>query len=290
MDHMERGRINFSRLEILILDEADRMLDMGFVEDVRMIASKTPQTRQTLLFSATLKSSVAKLVNDLLKSPEQVTIIPDPKNIEQLAYKVDGLDHKHKILNNLLKTLPITQSIIFTSTKSYADELTDKLNFDGHNSLALHGDISQARREKTINHFRNGKVKYLIATDVAARGIDIKDISHIFNFDLPNNPEDYIHRIGRTGRIGSTGFAISFVSKKDSSIFQDIEKYLKKSIKIESIPGLEAKFQNSSTNKNFSNAKKFSNNRRFSSNKRFSDSKEGFFSKNKNKGSFRSKH
>lgn len=224
IDHLNSGRIKFSRLETFILDEADRMLDMGFIDDVRRIADAIETEHQTLLFSATLKKAVKNLVKDLLKDPVDIKIPIDKENIEQRIHTVRNLDHKLELLDKVLNDEEIKQAIIFTSTKIYADELRYQLQDKGHRAQALHGDIPQGKRTRTIAQFRAGRTDLLIATDVAARGIDIPKISHIINFDLPNSIDDYIHRIGRTGRIGEKGLAISFASPKDRSILFDIEK------------------------------------------------------------------
>ncbi len=244
IDHMDRGKINLNRVEMLILDEADRMLDMGFVGPVEKIAEETPKNRQTLMFSATLKGSVIKLSQKLLNKPMEINVEPEydaTENIEQLLHPTDGLKHKQELLTHLLSDPLLNQVIVFTSTKRYADELVDKLFEGGFKAAALHGDMNQRQRTRTILRIRHGEVKILVATDVAARGIDIQSISHVINFDLPNNVEDYVHRIGRTGRAGAKGTAYSFVASKEMSFVRRIEEFTGQKIKPFLIPGLEPK-------------------------------------------------
>ncbi len=242
IDHMERGRIKFSRLEMLVLDEADRMLDMGFIEPVEQIAAETPEDRQTLMFSATLKGPVMKLSNSLLKDPVEISVAEDHakhENIEQRLYYVDGLSHKHRLLDHFLTEFPMQQTIIFTSTKVNADDLLDKLLDQGHQAAALHGDMNQSQRTGTIKRLRKGEIRILAATDVAARGIDVQSISHVINFDLPNNAEDYVHRIGRTGRAGAKGIALSFAAPKDAMIVRRIEQFTGHKLATHVIAGIE---------------------------------------------------
>jgi len=246
IDHMEQGRVDFSRVEMFILDEADRMLDMGFIHPVEQIATTLPKSRQTLMFSATLAGSVMKLSNRLLTSPVEIRITPDKmrhENIEQRLHRVDNLEHKYRLLDHLLSDPDMTQTIIFTATKRQADSLVEKLARSGRNASALHGGMNQRQRTRTIKEMRAEGFDILVATDVAARGIDIQTISHVINFDLPRNTEDYVHRIGRTGRAGATGIAISLASAKDMSIVRQIEKFTGHPLSAQHIPGMEPKFQ-----------------------------------------------
>ncbi len=246
MDHMERGRISFDRLELLILDEADRMLDMGFIGPVEDIAAATPATRQTLLFSATFNKNVLGLSRRLLKNPEEITIAAEQArhdNIEQFLLNVDDLTHKYRLLEHYLEDEKVVQIIVFTATKRQADVLVDVLAEKGHEVEGLHGDMNQRQRSRTIEKLRRGNLRILVATDVAARGIDVPTISHIVNFDLPNSPEDYVHRIGRTGRAGKSGIAIAFASPKDRHVVKEIENYTGFHIVPTVIPGLEPKFK-----------------------------------------------
>ncbi len=244
IDHIERGRVSFNRLELLILDEADRMLDMGFVDAVQEIAAKTPKSRQTLLFSATLKGPVLKLARSLLKDPVTISIAHEHEkheNIEQRLHTVDNIDHKYKLLDAVLKDPNLRQAVVFTATKFQADVLADKLAESGHDAAALHGDMRQQARTKTINKMRQGKIRILVATDVAARGIDVQSITHVINFDLPMNAEDYVHRIGRTGRAGASGIALSFAAAKDRHIVAQIERFTGHKLVTHTIAGLEPK-------------------------------------------------
>ena len=215
MDHMERGRIDFSRLELLVLDEADRMLDMGFSEAVDTIAAATPATRQTLMFTATMDNTMARLAQRLLKDPVRVEIAGKKTTleaIEQRLHAADDMQHKNRMLKHLISDSGMTRAIIFSGTKRNADQLANELHAQGHSAAALHGDMSQNARNRTIMNMKRGKIRLLVATDVAARGLDVTGITHVINYDLPKNAEDYVHRIGRTGRAGATGIAISFAS------------------------------------------------------------------------------
>lgn len=246
IDHIHRGRIDFSRLEMLVLDEADRMLDMGFIEDVEAIASRTPDTRQTLLFSATLDSSIDKIALRLLKSPKRIQVAPQHaklENIEQKLHYVDDLSHKNRLLNHLLQDELLKQAIVFTATKRDADTLADSLALSGYEVAALHGDMNQRERTRTLTRLRNGNLRILVATDVAARGIDVSSITHVINFDLPKFAEDYVHRIGRTGRAGAAGVAVSFATGKDSISLKKIERFTGQTIAPFVVPGMEAKYK-----------------------------------------------
>ena len=246
IDQIQRGRINFSRLEMLVLDEADRMLDMGFIDDVETIASATPATRQTLLFSATLDSAIDKVASRLLKSPKRIQIATQKAkldNIEQRLHYTDDLSHKNKLLDHVLRDVTLKQAIIFTATKRDADTLADNLSAQGFDAGALHGDMNQRERTRTLNKLRRGGLRVLVATDVAARGIDVADITHVVNFDLPKFAEDYVHRIGRTGRAGASGIAISFASGKDSVHLKRIERFTGQNITAHVIPGMEPRFK-----------------------------------------------
>lgn len=246
IDHLERGRVNFDRLEMLILDEADRMLDMGFVDAVEHIAAATPDTRQTLLFSATLEGVVGNLASKLLKTPKKISVdVAKDKhtNIEQRLMVTDDIAHKNRLLSHLLTDSEVNQAVVFTATKRDADQLADQLSSQGHSAAALHGDMSQRERNRTLMGLRKGNVRILVATDVAARGIDVRGISHVINFDLPKFAEDYVHRIGRTGRGGESGIAISFASNRDVQTLKRIERYTEQPIKMHTIEGLEPKYQ-----------------------------------------------
>jgi superfamily II DNA/RNA helicase len=242
IDHLERGRIDFSRLEVLVLDEADRMLDMGFVEDIENIVSRTPETRQTLLFSATLDGNVGRIAREMTRDPQRIevaTLAEHKANIDQRLLFVDDLGHKHRLLDHLLRDAGLTQALIFTSTKRSAEELSEDLMEKGFSASALHGDMPQHKRNRTLQRLRDGQTQVLVATDVAARGIDVAGISHVINFDAPRQAEDYVHRIGRTGRAGRTGTAITLVHGKERGLVRDIERYTGEKVRIDVVPGLE---------------------------------------------------
>lgn len=242
IDHLDRGRLDLSRVEALVLDEADRMLDMGFSEAVDRIAGATPASRQTMLYTATMDAPMAKLAGRLLNSPERVEIAPEQIThdaIEQRLHVTDDLSHKNRLLDHLIENGDLTKAIIFSATKRDADQLATDLRGRGLSAAALHGDMSQGARNRTIQNMKNGRIRLLVATDVAARGLDVNGISHVINFDLPKFAEDYVHRIGRTGRAGATGIAISFASRNDLQALLRIEKFIGNLIPEHRIPGLE---------------------------------------------------
>ena len=242
IDHLERGRIDFSRLEVLVLDEADRMLDMGFVEDIENIVSRTPETRQTLLFSATLDGTVARIAREMTRNPQRIEVATQAEhkaNIDQRLLFVDDMGHKQRLLDHLLRDTELTQAVVFTSTKRSAEELSENLQEQGYPAAALHGDMPQHKRNRTLDRLRDGRIRVLVATDVAARGIDVAGISHVINFDAPRQAEDYVHRIGRTGRAGRAGMAFTMVHGKERGLVRDIERYTGEKVQIDVIPGLE---------------------------------------------------
>ncbi|SMH56589.1 DEAD/DEAH box helicase [Azospirillum agricola] len=241
LDHVSRRRIDLEAVEVLILDEADRMLDMGFLDDVETIAKCCPPTRQTLLFTATLDRRMAGLAGNLLRNPERVAVESQATsiNVEQRLHHADDLDHKRRLLQHIAATPEVGKAIIFAATKRDADTLAEELSLAGHAAAALHGDMDQGKRNRTLQRLRTGQVRLLVATDVAARGIDVRDITHVINFDLPRSAEDYVHRIGRTGRAGASGIAISFASRADRETLFRIERYTNATLAIHTIPGLE---------------------------------------------------
>ena len=244
LDHMERGRIDFSRLETLVLDEADRMLDMGFIDDIESIIARTPAKRQTLLFSATLDGVVGRLASRVTRDARRIEIISEPEQrgqIAQLLLFADDLAHKTRLLDTLLRDTELTQALVFTATKRAADEISGQLREKGFAADALHGDMSQRERNRTLQGMRQGRVRVLVATDVAARGLDVPGISHVINFDLPRQAEDYVHRIGRTGRAGRSGIAISLAAHFEKRQVRDIERYTAQPIRVGVLPGLEPK-------------------------------------------------
>jgi superfamily II DNA/RNA helicase len=244
IDFIDQGKVDFSRLELLVLDEADRMLDMGFIKPVEKISAATPAGRQTLLFSATLDGGIATLAKRLLRNPKLIEIAAQKQrndNIEQRLHHVDDGSHKHRLLDHLLRDVDMTQAIVFTATKHGADRLSASLNEKGHASAPLHGNMNQSQRNRTLARLRSGNVRVLVATDVAARGIDVASITHVINYDLPKVAEDYVHRIGRTGRAGATGIAISFASPDEGHQLRQIERYTGHQIVKHVVEGMEPK-------------------------------------------------
>ena len=229
IDYIEQGEIDLRRLQMLVLDEADRMLDMGFREPVKFIMSEIKQAHQTLLFSATVDRSIEELSQRFMKNAKRVAVTA-PKvrhqNIEQNIHFVADLASKRKALNHLLRSPEVNQAIIFTDTKRSCDRLAEMLERDGFGAAPLHGDMRQGARIRTLDALRDGKIKFLVATDVAARGIDVQGITHIINHDLPRSAEDYVHRIGRTGRAGAKGTAISLAYHREFSEIRRIEKFI----------------------------------------------------------------
>ncbi len=247
IDQLESDRIDLSRVEYFVLDEADRMLDIGFTDAVLEIAGKLPEGRQTLCFTATMSHEVNQLANRLLKDPHRIDVGGEThsrENITQKLVYVDHLGHKHDLLHHFLGGEEVTgQAIVFTATKRDADELAEALSEAGHPAIALHGDLSQKERTRSLNKLRAGESRVLVATDVAARGIDVNGISHVFNFDLPKFAEDYVHRIGRTGRAGASGIAVSFVGRTDVHALRRIERYVGAPIEELKVEGMEANFR-----------------------------------------------
>ncbi|MEM5331628.1 DEAD/DEAH box helicase [Paraburkholderia sp. JHI2823] len=242
LDHLERGRIDLSELKMLVLDEADRMLDMGFIDDIDTIVAATPESRQTMLFSATLDGKIASITGRLLKDPERIEIVRKVEansNIAQTVHYVDDRDHKDRLLDHLLRAESLDQAIVFTATKMDADQLAGKLADAGFESAALHGDLPQGARNRTIRALRERRVRVLVATDVAARGIDIPGITHVFNYDLPKFAEDYVHRIGRTGRAGRSGVAVSLVHHAEQGALKRIERFVRSPLPVNVVEGFE---------------------------------------------------
>lgn len=234
-DLMNQGYVRLDWVEAFVLDEADRMLDMGFIHDVRRVAQKLPDRHQTLLFSATMPSEVEKLAMDLLHQPETVKVDPVSSTvqaIDQCLYYVDKANKKH-LLAHLLNQPDVENALVFSRTKHGADRIVRELKKAGIDSCAIHGDKSQNARQTALNSFKSGKCKVLVATDIAARGIDIAGLSHVFNYDLPMEPEAYVHRIGRTGRAGREGKAISFCCIDEIKQLGQVEKLIKKNLREE---------------------------------------------------------
>ncbi|SOZ98286.1 modular protein:DEAD/DEAH box helicase (N-terminal); ATP-DEPENDENT RNA HELICASE (C-terminal)(rhlE-like) [Cupriavidus taiwanensis] len=242
LDHIDAGRIDLSALQMLVFDEADRMLDMGFADDIDAIVNATPATRQTLMFSATLDARIAQLASRQLKDPQRIEIAAaraDQSHIEQRLHFTDDMSHKERLLDHLLRDASLKQAIVFTATKRDADSLAERLSDTGFSAGALHGDMTQGARNRTLTALRRGNLRVLVATDVAARGIDVPDITHVVNFDLPKQAEDYVHRIGRTGRAGRSGIAINLVNHNDMFQWRRIERFTNQRVDASVIEGLE---------------------------------------------------
>jgi len=241
IDHMNSGRIDLSELDILILDEADRMLDMGFADDIEKVMSAAPKSRQTIMCSATWDGPVGKIAASFTNNPERIDIKAETKHIDESVYYADDFNHKNRILDHLLTQKDVNQAIIFAATKRSCETLAKSLKEQGHKASFLHGDLPQAKRTRIINDVKAGKISILVATDVAARGIDVSGITHVFNYDLPRQTEDYVHRIGRSGRAGRTGIAINICSIDDRPQLDAINRYLKRTMSVEEIEGMEPK-------------------------------------------------
>ncbi|GAB7526998.1 DEAD/DEAH box helicase [Paraburkholderia sp. 2C] len=241
LDHIQQKTIDLSRLEILVLDEADRMLDMGFIHDIKRVLAKLPARRQNLLFSATFSDEIKALADNLLNSPALIEVARRNTTAETVAQKVHPVDRdrKRELLTHLIKQHNWFQVLVFTRTKHGANRLAEQLTKDGISALAIHGNKSQSARTRALSEFKDATLQVLVATDIAARGIDIDQLPHVVNFDLPNVPEDYVHRIGRTGRAGATGEAVSLVCVDELQLLKDIEKLIKRAVPQEVIAGFE---------------------------------------------------
>lgn len=238
LDLAQQGAVNLSQVEILVLDEADRMLDMGFIHDVRKVLALMPKQKQSLLFSATFSDEIRDLANTLLREPKQVQVTPRNTTVQlikQAIYPV-GRERKKDLLLHLMQEANWSQVLVFTRTKFGANRVADFLAANGIPAMALHGNKSQTARTQALSGFKTGDVRALVATDIAARGIDIDDLPHVVNFDIPNVTEDYVHRIGRTGRAGATGEAISLVGLDEEGFMQDIERFIQQRLDVRLVP------------------------------------------------------
>jgi len=242
LDLHNEGRINLNRVEIFVLDEADRMLDMGFIHDVRKIIALIPKERQTLLFSATMPDSIAGLASKILKKPIRIDISPDKPTVDLIDQSViyAEKDEKRWLLSAYLEGQGVKRALVFTRTKHGADRLVKQLERDGIRSAAIHANKSQNNRIHTLEGFRSGEIRVLVATDLAARGIDVDDITHVFNYELPNEPETYVHRIGRTARAGASGTAIAFCATDEKPLLRSIERLIGKKVPPAAGPEIEA--------------------------------------------------
>jgi superfamily II DNA/RNA helicase len=233
LDLVQSNALKLNQVEYLVLDEADRMLDMGFINDIRKIVAKLPVRRQTLFFSATMPKDIADLADSMLREPARVAVTPVASTAERITQRIIQVDFsaKHGFLASLLKAEPVDRALVFTRTKHGADKVVKGLERSGIRAQAIHGNKSQNHRERTLAAFRSGEIRTLVATDIAARGIDVDGISHVVNFDLPNVPETYVHRIGRTARAGAEGIAISLIAgAEEMGYLRDIEKLIRISL------------------------------------------------------------
>ena len=300
-DHIERKSLNLSRVNYLVLDVTDRMLDMGFTPQIEVILKFIPKDHQTLLFSATLPENILKISQKYLNNPERVSVgsLSTPiEKIKQETFQITADKKYHELINQLVERSG--SILVFVKTKHSADKIVKRLKYDGHKADAIHGNLRQSKRDRVIRGFRNGNNRILIATDVAARGLDIPVIKHVINYDLPQVPEDYIHRIGRTGRAGKDGSALTFLTNNDRSMWRSIQKLIDPDFKVkeEARPNnqkskkfnkknkFKKKFKNKFSNNKLSKKKKFKkfeskgNKRKFKNRKRPKNFK---FKKNKRK-------
>lgn len=234
LDLMQQGHIRISNIEYFVLDEADRMLDMGFINDIKKVVAKLPAKRQTLLFSATMPPEIMKLANGLLKNPVSVNVTPVSSTttlVKQSVYYVKK-ENKRSLLRHILKNDEIEHALVFTRTKRGADRVVKELNKNGIKSEAIHGDKSQNARERALNGFKNRTIRILVATDIASRGIDVDKLAHVINFEIPEQAETYVHRIGRTGRAGASGTALSFCSVDEMPYMKSITNLIKKNVEV----------------------------------------------------------
>ena len=244
LDHLGQRTVNISQIEILVLDEADRMLDMGFIHDIRKIIEFLPKQRQTVFFSATYSNEVKRLADTILNKPQMIEVpkVNNAELVKQIAYPVEKT-LKKELLSHLIEEGDYEQALIFMRTKYSTDRLAKQLNGNDISATSIHGDKTQAARSKALADFKNGKIRVLVATDVAARGLDIVNLPLVVNFDMPQDPNDYIHRIGRTGRAGAEGIAISFVSADEKSFFDAVQRLIGRKIEVGAVDGLTQKFK-----------------------------------------------
>jgi len=241
IDHMQRGTVDLSKIEFLVLDEADRMLDMGFRPAIDRIVKSLPKQRQTLLFSATFSKEITQMAHNFLNNPERVETAAPNSTVDAIAQQAFRVDQKQKreVLSFLIGSNNWQQVLVFTRTKHGANRLAKQLESDGLPAVAIHGNKSQGARTKALSEFKKNKVRVLVATDIAARGLDIDQLPHVVNYDIPNVPEDYVHRIGRTGRAGRDGLAVSLVAGSEHGLFEDIRKLVKIDIPTYGVEGYE---------------------------------------------------
>ena len=277
-DHLKRQSLNLSKVSYLVLDETDRMLDMGFTPQIELILKFIPKQHQTLLFSATLPNNILRISEKYLNNPERIAVgsLSTPiEKIKQETFQITQDKKYHELINQLVERNG--SILVFVKTKHGADKIVKRLKYDGHSADAIHGNLRQSKRERVINNFRNGKSRILIATDVAARGLDIPLIQHVINYDLPQVPEDYIHRIGRTGRAGKDGSALTFLTPSDRSMWNSISRLINPDFKISK----EGQSRNSKGKKRFK--------ARFNKDKKFKDKKKFFKKDDSRKSNFKGK-
>jgi len=286
-DHIERKSLNLSKVNYLVLDETDRMLDMGFTPQIELILKFVPKKHQTLLFSATLPENILKISQKYLNNPERVSVgsLSTPiEKIKQETFQITPDKKYHELINQLVERSG--SILVFVKTKHGADKIVKRLKYDGHKADAIHGNLRQSKRDRVIRGFRNGNSRILVATDVAARGLDIPVIKHVINYDLPQVPEDYIHRIGRTGRAGKDGSALTFLTSNDRNMWRSIQKLIDPDFKVKE----EAK-PNNQKGKKFNKKNKFKNKfkKKFSSNKLSKKKKFKKFDNKNNKRKFKNR-
>ena len=290
-DHLDRKSLNLSKVNYLVLDETDRMLDMGFTPQIELILKFIPKDHQTLLFSATLPNNILRISQKYLSNPERISVgsLSTPiEKIKQETHEITQDKKYHELINQLIERSG--SILVFVKTKHGADKIVKRLKFDGHKADAIHGNLRQSKRDRVISGFRNGKSRILIATDVAARGLDIPLIQHVINYDLPQVPEDYIHRIGRTGRAGKEGSALTFLTPGDRSMWNSIRKLIDPNFKVLQ-KGQRKKFKGKKRPKaSFNREKKFKDKKKFKFKKSsFKDKKKNFNKNEFEKSSFKNK-
>ena len=242
LDHAQQGTLDLSQVQVLILDEADRMLDMGFIHDIKKVLALVPKQKQTLLFSATFSDEIRELANGLLRNPVSIQVTPRNTTVQRITQTIHpvGRAKKKALLTHIISEHNWSQVLVFTRTKFGANNVAEHLTKNGIPSMALHGNKSQTARTQALAGFKNGDIRALVATDIAARGIDIDELPHVVNYEIPNVSEDYVHRIGRTGRAGNSGEAVSLVCLDEEGFMQDIERFTKQNIEVVQVPGFEA--------------------------------------------------
>ena len=242
LDHAQQGTLDLSQVQVLILDEADRMLDMGFIHDIKKVLALVPKQKQTLLFSATFSDEIRELANGLLRNPVSIQVTPRNTTVQRITQTIHpvGRAKKKALLTHIISEHNWSQVLVFTRTKFGANNVAEHLTKNGIPAMALHGNKSQTARTQALAGFKNGDIRALVATDIAARGIDIDELPHVVNYEIPNVSEDYVHRIGRTGRAGNSGEAVSLVCLDEEGFMQDIERFTKQNIEVVMVPGFEA--------------------------------------------------